>query len=372
MKTAKKIGLYIHIPFCKTICVYCAFPTFANKHDRVAEYLQALYKEIAQRSSHFSEYQVDTIYFGGGTPSLLNSEQFKNILKIIRSNFSVEPSVEIEIECNPESLEKNKIGSFKKLGVTRISVGIQSLNDKTLWKIARPHNTDTSIKALETLKQNNWKNFGCDLIIGLPYQTPESFKKDIREVLSFSPTHLSTYFLSYDTKRIDTFIKDSPSEEEQIKMYLWADKFLESKGYKHYEVSNFAKPGHESRHNLKYWNQEEYLGLGLGAHSFYDQTVWENSTDFDEYVKKPATAKNSLLLDKELFADDKIMLSLRQRKGLNLAHCNQLFGKTRTNVLLKDSIEFISSKHLHQSQNQLFCTNKGWLILNKITEKLCN
>lgn len=368
----KKLGIYIHIPFCKTLCAYCAFPTVLNKGDRIADYVDALSKEITQRSKLFQDYSVDTIYFGGGTPSLLSSEHLERILLTVNEKFNLYSNVNIEIECNPESLNDKKIESFKKLAITRISLGIQSLNDKTLWKIARPHNSSTSVKALTALQKNNWKNFGCDLIIGLPYQTIESFKQDLVDIIAFNPTHISTYFLSYDTKRIDSFIEHSPSEEDQIEMYLSASKFLESQDFSHYEVSNFAKPGHESRHNLKYWNQEEYLGLGLGAHSFYNQTVFENNTIFEEYINNPSVRKDNLTLDHDLLAKDKIMLNLRKHEGLNIPEFQAVFGHNRTNNLLSVAENLIKSNHLRIIENNLSCTNQGWLILNRITSLLCN
>lgn len=368
----KKLGLYIHIPFCKTLCAYCAFPTYINKGDHIAEYLEVLSKEITQRSKNFAEYIVDTIYFGGGTPSLIGASDLWKLLQKLNESFNVSDNVQIEIECNPESLNKEKINDYKDIGITRISLGIQSLNDKTLWKIARPHKKITSIHALNTLNKCNWSNFGCDFIIGLPYQTHKSFMQDLHEIISYRPTHISTYFLSYDTKHIDSFIEHSPSEAEQIKMYLDADKFLTSEGFIHYEVSNFAKPGFESKHNLKYWNQEKYLGLGLGAHSYYNHTVFENSTTFDDYISNPLITKDKLKLDSDLVAKDKIMLNLRLRSGLNLTEYRTLFGEHSTNNLLSASKTLIESKHLRQSANSLTCTKNGWLILNKITSLLCN
>jgi len=366
------LGLYIHIPFCKTICVYCAFSTFANKHRQKQAYLEALRSEIHLKSPLFKNDKLKTIYFGGGTPSILEISEIASLLKEIRNNFRIDESPAIEIEGNPESLTLTKLKVYKKLGINRLSLGVQSLNDKTLWKIARPHNSSQTVKALQMLKKVGWTNFGCDFIIGLPYQRRGEFLNDLREVLKFKPAHISTYFLSYDTHKIDTFIKDSPSEEEQVETYLEAEKMLQENGFQHYEVSNYAKPGHESRHNLRYWNQWKYLGVGLGAHSFLDKTVSENTSDFNLYLKNPVAITDKLVLDEELLARDSIMLNLRLSDGINLEDFSNKYGKNRAAYLLNKATPFIETGHLQQNHNKLACTTKGWLILDTITRKLCN
>lgn len=367
---SKTLGLYIHIPFCKTICVYCAFLTFANKNRWIPDYIKALKVEIREKSTQFQNYQIQTIYFGGGTPSLIEAELIAEILKEIRQNFTLAKNVEISLEANPESLTAGKLQIYNESGIKRISLGIQSLNPKTLWKVARPHNEKATLKALELLKNSQWKNFGCDLIMGLPYQTLSEFKKHLKIILSYQPAHLSAYFLSYDTKRIDTFIADSPGEEEQIKMYQYLVKKLRQEGFDHYEVSNYARPGFQCQHNLRYWNQEEYLGLGLGAHSYINKTVSENTRNFESYLKNPLLLEDSYPLDAETERMDFIMLNLRKAEGLDFKKYTKKYGGTATQEIRDKAHPYSKSKHLHLTSKNIHATDKGFLILDKITKDL--
>lgn len=365
----KTLGLYLHIPFCKTICVYCNFLTFANKEKWIGAYVEALCSEIGQKSLNFPDYIIETIYFGGGTPSLIEAELIEKILQKIKASFQLSKKVEISIECNPESINSDKINKYRKYGINRISLGVQSLNPKTLWKIARPHDEKTTLQALESLKTSKFKNFGCDLIMGLPYQTLREFKKHLEIILSYHPTHLSSYFLSYDTKRIDTFIADSPKEDEQIKMYNYLVKRLEKAGFNHYEVSNYALTGYKCQHNLRYWSQTEYLGLGLGAHSYYNHQVCENTRRFDEYLKNPLAMEEQYTLDKETQRMDLIMLSMRQSQGLNLKNYTNIYGEAASVELLKCAKKY-NLTHLKVTKNNIQPTQRGFLILDKITRDL--
>lgn len=363
------MGLYIHIPFCKTICVYCNFLTFANKSTYIETYVEALKKEIQLKSEKFRDYQVNTIYFGGGTPSLIDKKFIKQIIDSLKIHFNIHSNAEISIECNPESLNTEKIQYFQKIGINRISLGIQSLNRKTLWKVARPHNEIVALQVLKELKDSNFTNYGCDLIMGLPYQTLEEFKKHIDIILSFNPKHLSAYFLSYDTKRIDTFIKDSPKEEEQVKMYQFLIKKLKKEKFIHYEVSNYAKKGFECKHNIKYWNQEEYLGLGLGGHSFINNEVSENIRNFEHYLQNPLLIEEKYKLNKDIKRMDFIMLSLRQKNGINLNKYKKLYGENQLQILLKNAHQYIP-KELKQTATHLMPSEQGFLILDRITKEL--
>jgi oxygen-independent coproporphyrinogen-3 oxidase len=220
------------------------------------------------------------------------------------------------------------------------------------------------------LRNTGWKNFGCDLIIGLPWQTLASFKKDLHTLVKFHPSHFSTYFLSYDTPKIDSFNKDIPGEEEQIAMYTYADRYLSQKGYLHYEVSNFALPGFECQHNQKYWNRQEYLGLGLGAHSFINEEITENQDKFEPYLSDPLSPKEQFRLEKDLIEADSIMLNLRKSSGIDLNQFSKNFGHVDTQQLLRKAGPLIGSKHLRFFQNNICPTLTGWLILDKITRDL--
>lgn len=364
----KELSLYIHIPFCKTICLYCNFVTFAHKNKKIPDYIEALKTEIKEKSKNYKNNKVVTIYFGGGTPSQLPAENIEQILATIKDTFQIAPKIEINIECNPESIDVQKLQHYKLSGINRISLGIQSFNKKTLLRIARPHDHLTIYKALESLQKAGIENFGTDFIMGLPYQTFASFKAEIETVLSYNPPHISAYFLSYDTKKIGLFIKDCPQEEEQIQMYEWLVKRLRKAGLKHYEVSNYAKPGFECLHNLRYWQQKEYVGFGIGAHSYVDKTVWENTADFEAYIQNPLLDPQSLKIDQDLDRSEFILLSLRTAKGINKKDYESKYQNL--SKLLTKAETYIQSKHLVQTKANLQPTDKGFLIIDRITKDL--
>jgi oxygen-independent coproporphyrinogen-3 oxidase len=364
----KELSLYIHIPFCKTICLYCNFVTFAHKNKKIPLYIEALRKEIQEKAKIYKNYKVVSIYFGGGTPSQLPAENIEQILYTIKNTFDVTKDPEINIECNPESIDTEKLNYYKNIGINRISLGIQSFNKKTLVRIARPHDHLTIYKALESLQRADIKNFGADFIMGLPYQTFASFKSEIETALSYNPTHISAYFLSYDTKKIDLFIKDCPQEEEQIEMYEWLVKRLKKAGLHHYEVSNYAKPGYECLHNLRYWQQKEYLGFGVGAHSYINRTVWENTSDFEAYIINPLLEPESLTIDKDIDRSEFILLSLRTSQGINLNNYQSKYQNVAQ--LLQKAETYIESRHLTLTKESLQPTDKGFLIIDKITSDL--
>jgi|WetSurMetagenome_2_1015567.scaffolds.fasta_scaffold36573_2 oxygen-independent coproporphyrinogen III oxidase len=364
----KNLSLYIHIPFCKSRCTYCGFLTFANKSGWIPSYIRALQKEIRLKAKKFTGYKIESVYFGGGTPSLIESELVEQIICTIREDFTVKKSAEITIESNPESVTAEKIQTYKKAGINRFSMGAQSLSDKTLKRVARPHNSKQIFKALESFKKEKIKNFGLDFIMGLPFQTFASFKKELETILKYNPPHLSYYFLSHDTEQIKNFLPECPDEETQIKMYKHLTKILKKAGYIHYEVSNYAKPGFECRHNLRYWNQQEYLGLGLGAHSYIDDTVLQNETDLDKYIKNPDRIIDKYKHDEETHRLDYIMLNLRKHTGINLKDFEKRFKKDFTQKLLSNAAK-IDRKLLIRDKT-IRLTEKGFLFADNITEGL--
>ncbi len=364
----KDLSHYIHIPFCQTICTYCNFTTFANKEKLIPQFVEKLVEEIEQRASDYQDYETQTIYFGGGTPSLLPTDDIETILNTLRNHYKIKDNPEISIECNPESLDEQKIQRYEKLGINRISLGVQSLNQKTLQRIGRPHNAETILEALEALKKCEVKNFGLDVIMGLPHQTLHEFQDQLEKILHSSPPHLSAYFLSYDTRRIDTFLKDCPEEDEQVAMYNHLTKRLADAGFIHYEVSNYAKPGFECEHNRRYWNQKDYLGFGLGAHSAVGGETWENAKSFEKYFADPTQKLNSQNLDEEEKKLEYIMLHLRTREGIDLAEFEKKWSEQKE--LLERAATYVETGHLVRKDQHLRATEQGWLILNKITKDL--
>ena len=366
----KTLSLYIHIPFCKTICTYCAFLTFAHKNRWIPNYIDSLIQEIKLKSPKFQKYQIISIYYGGGTPSLIDSIYIEKIYQTLQDHFNIKNNVEISLESNPESLTLAKIKHYQKIGINRISLGVQSLNPRTLFKVARPHSELQIFEALKNLQDAQFINFGLDLIMGLPYQTLPEFKQQLKTLLKYHPTHLSAYFLNYDTPKIDLFLKDCPTEDLQIKMYEHFIKQMNINKFIHYEVSNYALSGYQCQHNQRYWNRQEYLGLGLGAHSFINETVSENSRDFDKYLENPLLLEDSYQLDQETQRMDYIMLSLRQNSGLDLNSYKKIAGEIETAKLIKSALPYLEQKKLTLIDNSIKPTEQGFLIIDKITKDL--
>ncbi len=366
--TMKDLSLYIHIPFCKTICLYCNFLTFAHKNRFIPQYVEALKNEMVTKSRQFSDYRVETIYFGGGTPSLIESEYIEQILQTIGKNFHTAPDKEVTIECNPESIDAPKLKKYSEAGVTRVSLGIQNFDRKILFRIARPHDDTTIFKALEAIRQSPIANFGADFIMGLPHQTLKHFQDQLEIILEQNIPHLSFYFLSYDTKKIDLFKADCPNDDTQIAMYEHLTKKLKNAGYVHYEVSNYAKPGFECHHNLRYWNQKEYIGLGLGAHSYIKGNCTENTKKFDEYLLNPTALDETVPIDEELDELEYIMLRMRTHEGIDIKEYTAKFNKTEE--LLEKAQQYVETGKLAHMKNRLMPTEEGFLIIDKITHDL--
>ena len=284
------------------------------------------------------------------------------------TDFRISKTAEISIECNPESISPWKLKIYKQAGINRISVGIQSLDNKCLWRVARSHDEKTALDAINAIRKSGIPDFGLDFIIGLPYQTISSFKKELKQILRYKPPHLSYYFLSPDTKKIDLIKADCPSEEEQIKMYEHLAATLAKNGYVHYEVSNYALPGFECKHNLRYWNQQEYLGLGLGAHSYYERECTENENAFDKYLQNPLGIADRFPLDDELDQLEFVMLQLRTRKGLDLGIYKKKNGDPV--ALLKRAEKYLHKGLLKFDGKRLSPGDKGFLIIDSITNDL--
>jgi oxygen-independent coproporphyrinogen-3 oxidase len=298
---------------------------------------------------------------------LIDPELIKKIVQQICKYFRVRASCEITIECNPESVDEHRVCVWQEGGVTRFSLGVQSLDKKTLWRVARPHDETMIFRALEIFKKSRMRNFGTDFIMGLPGQTLRSFRREVETILKYRPTHGSFYFLSYDTKRIDLFAKECPDEATQIAMYEWLCRRLKRSGFIHYEVSNWAKKGYECEHNKRYWEQKDYLGIGLGAHSIVDGVMWENESDFEAYLRDPLHKVNEMPIDHDLRRMEYIMLRLRTHEGVNLKRYAEMGDVAK---LLERAKTFIVSGHLQKLRGHLRPTESGFLILEMITGRL--
>ncbi len=270
-KEYKPLGLYIHIPFCKSKCIYCDFYSLPNAEEQMDRYTAALCRQLSEIAPRTTAHEVDTVYFGGGTPSWLGGKRLRQILKTVEKHYRVAKKAEITLEANPDSAGNWKaLRTLRRAGFNRISLGVQSANDGQLAQLGRPHTFAQAQEAVAAARRAKIKNLSLDLIYGLPGQTMESWQDTVEKSAALNPEHLSCYGLKVEESTpLWEMQKDLelPDDDAQADMYLWAVRRLAELGYRQYEISNFAKPGFESRHNMKYWTLGEYAGFGPGAHS---------------------------------------------------------------------------------------------------------
>lgn len=285
----RTLGLYIHIPFCVRKCDYCDFYSVPGRSDsRMDDYLTALNLHLAESAPAAQPYLVDTIYFGGGTPSHFGGDRLATILRTIRKYYRVAKNCEITVELNPDSTDKTLLNTLKKAGVNRLSMGVQSASDAELQEVGRLHNFEQAERAFETARAAGFQNISLDLIYGLPEQTMDSWKQSVEALLALNPEHLSCYGLKLEQGTPLYERRDSEpmaDDDTQADMYLWMVDRLRQAGYAQYEISNFAQPGFESRHNCKYWLGEEYMGFGPSAHSYFGGRRYGFVRDLAAYVQ---------------------------------------------------------------------------------------
>jgi len=363
------LGLYIHIPFCRHICPYCSFYKVkldSSIEDRFVNALKAeivFYKERIQNPIH-------SIFFGGGTPTLLSPVQWKGILTTLRTSFQLTDNCEITTEANPETLTSDYLDALDHYGINRISVGIQSLNNVELQYLGRTHQSTDLERCIQIISESPIKNVNYDLIFGTEKTTVETIVSSLEFLCETHPTHISTYALSiepntlFEKKKIPLL-----SSENELRQYKTIIHHLEKEGYHHYEISAFSKPGYESKHNLTYWSYSEFIGLGPSANSFHQNRRYTREESLEAYLKDPspeqlinATPPTSI----EVQAQEYIMSNLRLNKGLSLEHFHSRFG-FRLEEIFKPSIEkLISENLLLLTHKQLKPTKKGLYLLNEI------
>ena len=328
----QKLSLYIHIPFCVSKCSYCNFCSFVADERMMLDYIAALKLEIENACIHYKDRQVSTIYVGGGTPSVLPSGGIQEILDVIRDNFDVSNEVDITIEANPNTFTKEKAAEYKRAGCNRLSMGLQAKNQKHLNLLNRPHTFLQAKEAINYAILSGITDINIDLLLGIPYQNIWDIKELLQSVVELPITHISAYSLINEpdtplTKKIQQKCVPEQNSLDVVNFYDFTVDFLAQNGFFRYEISNFSKPGYQSKHNLNYWQRGEFVGFGLGAYSFYEGTHWQNTSKLTEYLKEPTNAivekeKETLLTAKE----ETIMLALRTAKGLDIRAYNEQFG----------------------------------------------
>ena len=324
MKTADKpLGLYIHIPFCKSKCVYCDFYSLPSREDRMDAYTDALCAHLTETAPFAAGHAVDTVYFGGGTPSYLGEKRLVKILKVIQKKYRVTRDAEITLEANPDSAGDWKaLKALRKAGFNRISLGMQSACDEELREIGRVHTMDQVRRAVDAVRRAGFSNLSLDLIYGLPHQTMDRWRSNLESAAGLSPEHLSCYGLKVEEgtplfrRRNEA---ELPGDEEQADMYLYTVERLGQLGYQQYEISNFARPGFSSRHNRRYWALQEYLGFGPGAHSDFGGVRYGYARDLETYLRstgEPPLSERQVLSRRDR-AGEYLMLGLRTADGIS-------------------------------------------------------
>jgi len=355
----KSLGIYVQVPFCQTKCTYCNFHTGVVAKDRFAPYVDAVCEEISEHrrllkaarveldetdgekkdSQPWLCYGADTVYLGGGTPSLLEPRQLQRILETIRERFGAEIE-EVTLEADPETVEQGKAAGWVAAGINRVSFGVQSFSDQELAAAGRMHRRVDVYRAVPILRRAGIRNISFDLIAGLPHQTKESWKQSLEELIALQPEHVSVYLLEVDEgSRLGKELLTGgtrysagrvPSDDEMAEFYELAQEKLRVFGYRHYEISNWAKPGFESKHNLKYWKRGPYLGFGAGAHSFSGRQRWANAHDSAAYVsamesgRLPLEQLESVTAEQAL--EEELFLGLRQLQGISVGRIEKEYG----------------------------------------------
>lgn len=345
MLKRRPLELYIHIPFCVRKCQYCDFLS-GPADDRAQEaYVKQLIEEIQVQSAYYQEYEVTTIFLGGGTPSILKEELVMWIMEQLHQHFWIAPEAEISIEVNPGTVTMDKLNAYLTSGINRISIGLQSADDEELKKLGRIHTFDAFLKTYQRVRQAGFTNVNIDLMSALPGQTLASWKNTLKKVLMLKPEHISAYSLIIEEgtpfyERYQAHPECLPTEEEEREMYYETSRCLKEYGYERYEISNYAKPGYECRHNIGYWTGVEYLGLGLGASSYIQKFRFHNLTDLDRYCTMDmhgADADEKLhqeiqRLSLEEQMEEFMFLGLRMNQGVSGSEFLERFGLNMWNV----------------------------------------
>lgn len=370
-------GIYIHVPFCISKCAYCNFFSLASE-SKMNDYVETLKKEIIFRKDYLGGETVKTIYFGGGTPSLLPTKSIEEIINLIRKNFNIDDNPEITLEANPDTINKEKMSLLKQMGVNRISVGIQSFFDDDLQYLGRRHDSRHALQVMEDLKNVNFDKITLDLIYGIPTLTEEKWNKNLDTFFSTGISHLSAYALTVEPKTIlGHKIKNGDlqdiNEDNTIRHYEILIEKTKEQGFEHYEISNFAKENCRSQHNSIYWTDEKYLGLGPSAHS-YDKTSRQwNVSNLTEYIKFAGNSDNCFekeILSKEDKYNEYVMTSLRTSWGCDINKIESDYGISYKNHFLKNIKKYLDSQVMQENNTSFILTDEGMLFADGIASNL--
>jgi len=367
-------GLYVHIPFCSSRCSYCDFATGLYQSELAERYVAALIEEI--RTSRHCGANVDTVYFGGGTPSLLAPAQLDRILATLSEQFEIDQASEVTLEINPGSVTREKLEAFRSLGINRASFGAQTFDDRELAKLGRSHTADDALKTFADLRNAGFTNISFDLIAGLPGQTLAGWQRNIRQALELNPEHLSFYLLEVHSgtplaEHIRRGLQPVPDDDLAGVMYQWMLDQACGAGYEHYEISNLCRPGFNSRHNVKYWTTTPYIGFGCSAHSYDGQMRrWSNHRDVLKYVETIENDGSPVVDEQELSESDvraeALFLGMRLMRGVDARHYRESFGVDLRETHAADLDRFRKAGLLEFDGDLIRLTRTGALLSNEV------
>lgn len=377
-------AVYIHFPFCLTKCHYCSFNSVAGQEELIPPYLEALHRELGQAGKAFfkAKDRALTVYFGGGTPSLMGPGRLQQLLGQVAQHLLLDDKTEVSLEANPG--QEADWRGFRQAGVNRMSLGLQSFSDEFLKALGRAHTREQGIMAYNEIRGAGFESVGVDLIFGLPGQSLQQWERDLKSALNLSPDHISVYGLSVEEGTLFYKLKQEkrlslPDEYLEAEMFSLAHDLLVAAGYEHYEISNYARPGHRCRHNQIYWQRGQYLGLGVGAHSFLPEAAsygirMANEPDIGKYIASVVTQgaglKDKEILNREEAICEVLFLSLRTSEGLALSEFESKFGPRLRERLLKGSRSLVAEGKLFHEEGRLKFSLEGMLLADELTVTL--
>ena len=374
--------LYIHIPFCVKKCDYCDFLSFSADEQTQKSYVAALQKELAFYGAKYKDRRITTVFIGGGTPSWLKEDYMQAIMETVYHYFSVEQDAEITIECNPGTITEHKFEVYRRIGINRLSIGLQSVHNEELKILGRIHTFEQFLKTYDMARKHGFSNINIDLMSSLPGQTPEIFCDSLYQVLKLKPEHISAYSLIiekgtpfYELYRFDAVRQEAgmqteslPTEEEEYQTTKMTQHILKEAGYHWYEVSNFAKPGYECRHNIGYWKRVDYLGVGLGASSLIDNVRYSNTRDLYTYLSVPADSLHETAeqITRNGQMEEFMFLGLRMRDGFYRDEFTQAFG-IPIEAVYGDALNHLQQEELLlKREGRIYLTDKGMDLNNYV------
>ena len=379
----KELGLYIHIPFCKQKCYYCDFVSYAKNEKFFERYIEALLEEMNNFFDN-NDIEIKTIYIGGGTPSIIDAKYIEKIMNFFKKRDLLKKTKEITIEVNPGTVDEEKIKCYKKAGINRLSIGLQSTDDNMLKKIGRIHCYKDFLNTYKFAKEAGFDNINVDIMIGLPEQKISNVKNTLEKIINLEPEppkHISVYSLIVEEntpieKMINEGTLELPNEENERNMYWYVKNFLELNGYNHYEISNFAKDGYESIHNSDCWKQKEYIGFGVAAHSFINDVRFGNTSNLDEYLRNCENKdfENNRIIDeveKDLFSKEQefMLVGLRMIDGVSIQEFKNKFGENPIFVFKSELSKLAEEGLLMVDFDRIKLTNRGLDLANLVWEE---